>query len=212
MLGIFGGTFDPIHFGHIKPALELLQRLPLDEIRFIPCRLPPHRPIPGASAQQRWHMVTTVVKHQPGLRADDRELRRHGPSYTVDTLLDLRTEIGSQHPMCLILGTDAYCTLPTWHRWKEIPALVHIIIMTRPGSALPSEGQAAALLGQLRVQDPDILRHAPHGRILTCSITPWDISSSAIRACIQAGEIPRYMLPGAVWAYIKRHRLYGATT
>ena len=212
MLGILGGTFDPIHFGHIKPALELLQFLPLDEIRFIPCGFPPHRPMPGASARQRWHMLSTVVKHQAGLRADDRELTRDGPSYTVDTLLDLRSEFGRQRPICLILGTDAYRSLPSWYRWREIPALGHIIIMTRPGTELPSKGQAAELLGQLGVQDPEILRHSPHGRILTCAITPWDISSSAIRACIQAGEVPRYMLPGAVWAYIKRHGLYGATT
>ena len=209
MIGILGGTFDPIHFGHIKPALELLDCFPLDEIRFIPCHIPPHRAAPHATPEQRWHMLTTVVNHQPGFRADDRELRREGVSYTADTLHELRAEIGSSESLCLIMGNDAFCTLHTWYRWREILTLAHILVVARPGTELPQEGPVADQLKCSRVASPQVLSGMPQGGILPCSLKLLDISSSAIRACIRAGERPRYMLPGAVWAYIKRLGLYG---
>lgn len=209
MIGILGGTFDPIHFGHIKPALELLQRLPLDEIRFIPCRIPPHRLTPSVSPQHRWAMLNIVLRNQRGLTADDREFKREGPSYTVDTLLDLRSELGQTEPLCLILGNDAFRGLNNWYRWERILELAHLIVVTRPGSKLPDDGPVADLLRYSRLERPQGLVHAPQGGILPCAVTPVTISSTAIRACIEAGKSPRYMLPGAVWAYIKRHRLYG---
>ncbi len=120
MIGILGGTFDPVHFGHIKPALDLLRVLPLQQIRFIPCNVPPHRPAPVASASHRWHMVQMVTANQPGFAADDRELRRAGPSYMVDTLQDLREELGEEKSLCLIMGADAFAGLTDWYRWQEI--------------------------------------------------------------------------------------------
>ena len=210
MIGILGGTFDPIHFGHIKPALELLIQLPLEEVRFIPCQIPPHRPPPTASPLARWQMVKMVVNHQAKLSADARELNRNGPSYTVDTLLDLRAEFGNSHPLGLIMGSDAFCSLPSWDRWKQILELAHIIVVSRPGCPLPSEGEVATLFEGVNLEDPNALNITPHGGILSCVVTPLDISSSVIRDCIRAGKSPRHMLPGKVWAYIKRYGLYGA--
>lgn len=210
MIGVLGGTFDPVHFGHIRPALDLMKRLPLDEIRFIPCRIPPHRPPPVANAEQRWYMLTTVLHGIPGLRADDTELRRPGPSYTVDTLERLREELGEAETLCLIMGSDAFRGLPGWHRWRDILGLAHLIVVKRPGSGLPLRGEAAGVLERRRVQGPQRLAQDRSGGILVCEVSLLDISATEIRACIAAGEQPRYLLPGAVWSYIRRNGLYGA--
>ncbi len=210
MIGVLGGTFDPVHFGHLRPALDLMRRLPLDEIRFIPCRTPPHRPPPVASAEQRWYMLNTVLHGIPGLRADDRELRRPGPSYTVDTLETLRTELGESETLCLILGSDAFGGLPSWHRWRDILDLAHLIVVKRPGADLPVQGEAAELLEHRRIARPQQLARGRSGGVLVCEVSLLDISATEIRACIAAGEQPRYLLPGAVWAYIRRNGLYGA--
>lgn len=210
MIGILGGTFDPVHFGHIKPALELLRLLPLDEIRFIPCRIPPHRPVPVASPAQRWHMVNMVVGTQSALVADERELRRQGPSYTVDTLEELRAELGPAETLGLIMGSDAFGSFSGWHRWRDILRLAHLIVMLRPGSVPPQEGEEGRLLRRAQLDNAEQLTQSRAGGILPIEVTPLNISSTAIRACIRAGEPPRFMLPGPVWAYIKREGLYGA--
>lgn len=209
-IGIFGGTFDPVHFGHIRTSLSLRERLPLEEIRYIPANAPPHRPAPHAAATQRWHMLTTVLSGIPGVTADDRELRREGLSYTVDTLEDLRAEFGEAVRLCLIVGTDAFAALDTWHRWEDLMTLCHLIVMRRPGAALPRNGAVATALDRRRLGTPDALLDTPGGGILPWSVPQIDISSSVIRACIAAGRQPRYLLPGSVWAYICRAGLYGA--
>jgi nicotinate-nucleotide adenylyltransferase len=211
MIGVLGGTFDPIHFGHIKPALELLRTLPLGEIRFIPCAVPPHRSTPIATPAQRWQMLNIVLRHQEGLRADDRELRREGPSYTVDTLLDLREELGEKESICLIMGNDVFRDLPTWNRWEQILGLAHIVIATRPGSGMPLSGPAAELLMRSRPNGAQMLKQRPCGGILPCEVTPVNVSSTTIRDCISNGQSPRYMLPGGVWNFIRRHGLYGVS-
>lgn len=210
MMGVLGGTFDPIHFGHIKPALALLRELPFREIRLLPARHPPHRPPPLATAAQRWHMLRIVVERIPGLVADDRELRREGPSYTVDTLLGLRSEVGEELAIGLILGTDAFAGLPTWHRWREILELCHIVVAQRPGFPLPREGPVVELLAAHAVSGPAALVGRAHGSILPWPVPQLDISATAVRACIAAGEQPRYLVPGMVWSYICRTGLYGA--
>lgn len=211
MIGVLGGTFDPVHFGHIKPALQLLRELPFSEIRFIPCAVPAHRSPPIASPAQRWAMLKIVIGRQSGLRLDDRELRREGPSYSVDTLLELREELGQTVPIGLIMGMDAFAGLASWNRWDQILKLAHIVIAERPGSVLPSTGPVAELLMLTGIQDSDALKQAPCGGILPVAVTPVDVSSTTIRECINNGQSPRYMLPGGVWSYIKRHRLYGAS-
>ncbi|HEX2237805.1 MAG TPA: nicotinate-nucleotide adenylyltransferase [Gammaproteobacteria bacterium] len=210
MIGILGGTFDPIHLGHVEPARDLLQMLPLREIRFIPARIPPHRNPPLASAAHRWRMLELAIQDQPGLMADDRELRRAGPSYTVDTLGELHAELSE--PLCLIIGMDAFANLTTWHRWQDILRLAHIVITTRPGASLPTTGAAADLLKERYCDSPQALTDLLCGGILPRTVRHLDISSSTIRAGIAAGKDVSAMLAPPVWRYIREHGLYIATS
>ncbi|AHE99197.1 nicotinate-nucleotide adenylyltransferase [Thioalkalivibrio paradoxus] len=208
MIGVLGGTFDPIHFGHLRPALEVHEQLALQELRFIPCHVPPHRAAPATPARHRLAMVEHAVAGVPGFRVDRRELDRPGPSYTVETLHDLRTEIGSEAPLVLIMGMDAFAGLHTWHRWRELPALAHLVVAHRPGATTPPD---AAFRGIARVAaDPEPLRTRPAGWIHFQPVTQLDISATAIRNALQAGRSPRYLLPDDVHAYIDEHGLYRA--
>lgn len=210
-IGILGGTFDPVHFGHLHSALELQETLGLAEVRLIPCGHPPHRNPPRAPASARLAMLELAVTGQPGLRVDPRELERPGPSYMVDTLTSLRDELGKA-PLCLILGSDAFLGLPGWHRWQELVQLAHLVVMHRPGWVL--DHSLAAPLAQLvdtrRVYEAAALAAQPAGSILLVPVTPLDISSTAIRTLIAAGRSPRYLLPDAVWEHIRTHGLYDA--
>lgn len=207
MIGVFGGTFDPVHHGHLRAALELLQGLQLQELRLIPSRIPPHRGAPGASPEQRLAMLRVAVRGQAGFRVDERELRREGPSYTVDTLHSLRAELGAV-PLCLIVGADAFLGFPTWHRWTELMELAHVVVMRRPGWSAPRVGPVAELLQQRLVQDPAQLREQGAGYILVWPVTQLDISASRIREEIRLGKSPRYLLPEAVWDMIQAEGIY----
>ncbi|MEQ6343014.1 MAG: nicotinate-nucleotide adenylyltransferase [Gammaproteobacteria bacterium] len=207
MIGIFGGTFDPIHIGHLRPVLEVLQDLALDEVRLIPCHVPPHRPAPVASTMQRLAMLEAAIQGESGLRVDDRELRRTGPSYTVDTLTSLRAELGSA-PLCLLLGMDAFTGLNTWHRWRELIQLAHLIVMRRPGSLPPAQGEVAALLAERCTDNTALLHSCPAGHILLKEVTQLDISATRIRTLAKEGKSARYLLPDGVWDMIKKERIY----
>ena len=208
-IGVLGGTFDPVHFGHLRSALELLETLGLAEVRLVPCGHPPHRSPPRAPASARLAMLELAVTGQPGLRVDPRELERPGPSYMVDTLASLREEQGTR-PLCLILGSDAFLGLPGWHRWQELVQLAHLVVMHRPGWDL--DDNLAAPLAQLvearRVYEAAALAAQPAGSILLVPVTPLDISATAIRTLIAAGRSPRYLLPDVVWEHIRAHGLY----
>jgi nicotinate-nucleotide adenylyltransferase len=208
MIAIFGGTFDPVHYGHLRPALELLQELPLRELRFVPCSVPPHREAPQAGAELRVAMLRAALEGQPGLVLDERELQRPGPSYTVDTLRSLREELGAV-PLCLVIGGDAFRGLATWHRWEDLIELAHLIVMRRPGWEAPAEGPVAALYAQRRTDSAAALAQSPAGRILAWPVTQLDISASRIRRDIGLGKSPRYLLPDAVWELIRARGLYG---
>ncbi len=207
MIGIFGGTFDPVHIGHLRPVLEVLEDLALDEIRLIPCHVPPHRAVPVASPMQRLAMLEMAIQGEPGLRVDDRELHRAGPSYTVDTLTSLRAELGNK-PLCLLLGMDAFTGLNTWHRWRELITLAHIIVMHRPGSQPPAQGDVAALLAEHRTNNIALLRAHPAGHILLKEVTQLDISATHIRTLIKEGKSARYLVPDGVWEMIGREGFY----
>ncbi|HRX72331.1 MAG: nicotinate-nucleotide adenylyltransferase [Gammaproteobacteria bacterium] len=207
-IGILGGTFDPIHYGHLRPALELLETLELAEVRFIPCRIPAHRGTPQVTAEQRLALVRAAIAGQPGFTADDRELRREGTSYMVDTLASLRDEFGQETPLCLIIGADAFQELHTWSRWRDLAKVAHIVVMQRPGAsqALPLilEEWAAPRI----TPDASFLRTQPAGRILFQPVTQLDISATQIRALLARGQSPRYLLPEAVLACIHDQELY----
>ena len=132
-IGVFGGTFDPIHYGHLRLAEELADRLQLGEVRIVPARVPPHRAAPKVTSSHRLEMVRLACAGNPRFLVDDRECRREGPSYTVDTLLGLRAELAADTPLCLLMGVDAYLALTTWSRWERLYDLAHIVIAHRPG-------------------------------------------------------------------------------
>ncbi len=206
-IGILGGTFDPIHHGHLRPALEVLEALELAEVRFVPCRIPAHRAAPAVTAEQRLSLVRLAMVDQPGFVADDRELRREGPSYMVDTLVSLREELG-ETPLCLLLGADAFRDLPTWRRWQDLTRWAHLVVMRRPGAAQPLPPVLAEFVAPRAIHDPLALRHDPAGGILFQPVTQLDISATRIRALLARGQSPRYLLPEAVLTAIHDWALY----
>lgn len=208
MIGLFGGTFDPVHFGHLRPALDMQQALGFDELRLIPCRVPPHRGAPHAGPEQRLTMLRLAIRGERALSIDERELRRDGPSYMIDTLESLRAEFGNQRSLSLLIGMDALQGLDRWHRWQELIELCHIVVATRPGWTPPQSGEVAALVRERRTDEAETLHARPAGRVLFCPVTALDISASRIRALLAAGKSPRYLLPGAVLDYIQATNLY----
>ncbi len=212
VLGIFGGTFDPVHFGHITLVSALLQKFDFEEIRFLPCREPPHKQATHAGAQHRLHMLNLIAGSTPGLVVDDRELRRPGPSYTVDTLREIRGEAGTDCALVLILGLDAFLQFCTWHEYDQILSICHIMLLRRPGYALEDTGCERELLSQHGTNEISVLHQAPCGNIFFSAEKEIEISSAAIRQCIAGGGQPRYLLPGTVWNYIRSHGLYRQAT
>lgn len=207
MIGILGGTFDPVHIAHLRCGLEMREILRLAELRFLPCRQPPHRPAPAAEPEQRLAMLRLALEGQAGFAIDERELRRAGPSYMVDTLDSLRQELPGR-PLCLIVGLDAFVQLHTWHRWERLIELAHLAVMTRPGLEAAPSGAVAALLERCRAEDAQALHAAPAGRILLCPVTRLEISATQIRALVAQGRSARYLLPEPVLDFIRREGLY----
>jgi nicotinate-nucleotide adenylyltransferase len=211
-LGLLGGTFDPIHNGHLRLAEEVADALGLSEIRFIPAGNPPHRAAPRTPALQRLDMVRAAVAGNPRFSVDDREVRKTAPSYTVETLAELRAELDGR-PLCLLMGGDAFLGLDTWHRWQALFDYAHVVVATRPG-ALPRtwrQRMSAALRGEFdarRVRSPGALRKDQAGRILCLATCELDISATRIRAQVAAGRSPRYLVPEGVVNYIRNHKLY----
>jgi nicotinate-nucleotide adenylyltransferase len=212
-LGIFGGTFDPVHYGHLRAAEEVRKALDLAELRLVPARVPPHRGTPSASAAQRVAMLKLALPEFPQLTLDTREIDRIGKSYTVDTLRELRSE-QSDRPLVLVVGADAFGGLAQWHRWRQIPELAHIAVVTRPGTRVEDvlDGPLAELWQNRHREDKVQLETAPAGAIFTVPVTPQPISATAIRAALAQGREGiaqvRGLLPAAVLTYIDHHQLY----
>lgn len=198
-LAILGGTFDPVHLGHLRAAWEAAELLGA-EVRLIPVNEPPHRAKPVASPAQRLALLRAALDGQRRLNADDRELRRDGPSFSIDTLIDLRREIGPDRPLVLLLGADAFVGLPEWHRWREIFDCAHIGVLNRPGHEIAPAASLRIKIASRRCTGPEMLRELPAGRVLTIPITPLDISASRIRELLATGQEPRFLMPAAVFA------------
>lgn len=202
-VGILGGTFDPVHIGHLRLAIEVREALQLDEVRLIPCARPPHRSEPHASAEHRLAMLRAAVAGDAGVLADDRELVRPGLSYTVDTLKSLREELGPDVDLVLLLGSDAFRQLQTWHLWQSIPELAHLAVIVRPGfdddglvSSLPEE-----LARLLRPSDGQ-------ARASLVEIPPLQVSATRVRSLLASGKSARHLVPQPVLDYAHGNGLY----
>jgi nicotinate-nucleotide adenylyltransferase len=208
-IGIFGGTFDPIHYGHLRTAFELLQGLKLAQVRFLPTGNPPHREDPLAASDLRLDMVREAVAGQPGFTVDDREIRRSGVSYSIDTLTELRDEY-PKRSLCLLLGMDAFLGMPTWHRWREIFELSHVVVAHRPGWKAPITGPLGEVMVDRGTGSVRDLHTSAAGRIYVRAVTQLEISSTDLRALIMSGQDLRYLVPDAVRDLIARTGCYAA--
>ena len=208
MVGILGGTFDPIHFGHLRPALDCIQSLGLHEIRFIPLNVAVHRPPPLAPPALRLAMLEAAIAGQTGFVADRREIERPGGSFTYHTLVSLRAELGRERPLCLLIGADAFAGFLGWHRPHDILELAHVIVMQRPRPPVPPDLGLRALWAQRISHDPGELAETPAGRILFQAVTQIDVSATRVRELVRQGWSPRYLLPDAVISIIESERLY----
>jgi nicotinate-nucleotide adenylyltransferase len=208
-IGLFGGTFDPVHYGHLRAALEAKEMLNLDDFRLLPAGIPPHRAQPVASAGHRLAMLRLAVAGHPGISVDDRETRRRGNSYMVDTLREIRDESGDT-PLMLLVGQDAANALDTWHEWKTIFKLAHLVIMRRPESLVSWSGELLQWVERRLLDRPERLGEKPAGYVLPLEVTQLAISSTGIRSRLYAGQSPGFLLPDRVVDYITQNRLYFA--
>jgi len=206
-LALLGGTFDPVHYGHLRCADQARRELCLTYLYLLPAGQPPHRGEPQASTAQRLEMLALARAEFPNLLVDDRETRRTGPSYMVDTLGELRDTYPNR-PLLLLIGQDAANQLHTWHRWRRLFELAHIIILTRPAAHIEYEPELAEQVGLRAAGEARELLDSPAGRILQLDVEPVDVSATGIKRRIRSGRAPRDMLPGSVLAYITENRLY----
>ena len=207
-VGVLGGTFNPVHYGHLRSALELVQSLGLEQLRLMPSAVPPHREAPTCSATHRAAMVELAVAGEPHLACDSRELQRSGKSYTIDSLMDIRRELDADQSLCLVMGCDAVLSIDTWHHWQELLDWAHIVVIARPGWHLPQAGVVAEWLESYRLASVDALRQKAAGGIIIEELRPLAISSTEIRDLLAAGQSARYLLPEVVLDYIETHNLY----
>ncbi|MBC7944255.1 MAG: nicotinate-nucleotide adenylyltransferase [Burkholderiales bacterium] len=210
-IGVLGGTFDPIHFGHLRLAEEITDGCGLSQVRVIAAGTPPHRRAPRASAQQRFDMVCAAVNGNARLVADQSEIFSEQPCFTVDTLSGLRAEFGAQTPICLILGADAFLQLMTWHRWRQLFEIAHLVVAQRPGYTLDQSSLPAPLAVEFEARfnsDARSIHDRAHGIIVKVAITALDISATELRAHIAARRSARYLLPDIVLDYIRANTLY----
>lgn len=206
-IGIFGGTFDPIHYGHLRLALEMYESLELAKVHIIPCFQPVHREMPAASSKQRLAMVERAVSNESTLVADAREIKREGPSYMIDTLLELRQEMPTT-PLCLFIGIDSFLGFLSWHRWQEILEHAHLVIAHRLHYQLPNTGMIAELIHERLQHDQSYLHENLSGGIIIRPITSLDISATEIRKQIATGKNPRFLLPDSVYELINQQGIY----
>lgn len=211
-IGLFGGTFNPVHIGHLRTALEIREQLALDEMRLMPSGQPPHRTEPQVSARHRAAMVALAIRGEAGLLLDERELQRAGPSWTVETLQEVRQELGADVSLSFCVGMDSLVNLSSWHRWQELTDWAHLIVAARPGWQMPREGAVAEWLSTRRSDARRDVRQKPHGVVFVAELTLLPVAATDLRERLQSGCSVRYLTPDSVVDYIEKHRLYHGAT
>ena len=214
LIGILGGTFDPVHLGHVALAAAALAELPLSSVLWLPSGSPGHRTRPVASARDRLAMLRLATESNARYRIDRDELDRSAPTYTVHVLTRLRAQLGGAQPLVLLLGSDSFLTLPSWLRWRELFDLAHIAVASRPGYVPADGGPSPELSAEIarRAGRPEHLAASAAGRVARFDMPPMDISASGVRARLAAGEDVSNLLPTAVLAYIGAQHLYPEET
>jgi nicotinate-nucleotide adenylyltransferase len=212
-IGLFGGTFDPVHLGHLAAVDDVLERTGCDLLSLVPCRVSPLKDAPGAAPEDRCAMLESALGERPRTRVDRRELEREGASYTIDTLAAIRAEAGPEVALGWVLGSDALAGLDRWQRWEELPELAHLLLLDRPGAPLPETGPVAELVADRWLDDPVGLRARPAGGIWPVHQRPVDVSATQVRDALAQGpdgwQLATRLLPPEVWEYIRRRGLYG---
>jgi len=207
MIGIYGGTFNPVHYGHLRTAVEVSEFFDLDELRLVPCAQPAHRESPQVNAEFRAQMLQLAIQDIPELSCDQRELKRSGPSYSIDTLASIRSEIGDDTPLLFFMGTDAFNGLSSWYKWQSLFDYAHIVVMTRP--TFQSQTIIKFFADRL-VSDKQSLKSCPSGKIYFQQVTQLDISATFIRNTFAEQRTPNFLLPETVIQYIQAKQLYEA--
>jgi len=206
-IGILGGTFDPIHFGHLRMALELRDLLKLKEVRLIPCKQPVHKEKTFATTQQRKSMLELAILNEPNLIVDTREIDRTTPSYMVETLESLKQDF-KDTPLCLIMGIDALAKLDSWHSWQDILKLCHIVAIERPDYKFDWDSTLAHYIKAFVATEAKKLKTQESGLIYFEKVTLLNISATNIRNLIHQRKDPRYLLPESVLGFIRENNLY----
>lgn len=206
-IGFLGGTFDPIHFGHLRPALEISEALSLQQLFLMPNHIAPHKEKSHCSAQQRSEMVKLAIQHQPKIQIDNRELERNKPSYTIDTLKELKAQYPTT-PLCFIMGMDSLITFDSWFHWQEILDYCHLIISQRPGWHGQFNSTVQDIVNRCTTTNIQDLHQSQCGKIYFQTTSQFDISSTKIRQFLNKKQSIDYLVPQAVSDYIKQHQLY----
>ena len=207
-VALFGGSFNPVHFGHLRIATELAEQLQVESIRMMPCAFPPHRDETEVTANQRLKMLHLAIGEHVLLQAEDIELQRPAPSYSVDTVRLIREQIGPETPLFLCIGMDSLNGLNSWHDWQKIQDYCHIVVSSRPGYKVPESGVLADWIIKYRCDDLAILKQQAQGKLYFCELTMLAISSTSIRKKVSDGENICFLTPDTVVDYIHQQHLY----
>ena len=208
LIAVYGGTFNPIHQGHLQAADEITKLCDVDRLLLVPASIPPHRAAPSVSFDDRLRMTELAIADNDLWALDDREHRREAPSFTIDTLASLRDEFGPEVSLAFCVGSDAFQSINTWHRWRELTDFAHVIVAQRCDMIAPLNSAVEKWSASKVLSAPSQLRDRPSGGILHLSQRPMNCSSSDIRAKLAQGASPNLLLPESVLRYIQQHHLY----
>ena len=210
LIAYFGGSFDPIHQGHLATAQYLTTHLALEKLYFLPAYLSPLKS-QSLDSTHRVAMLNLAIFNEPKFAIDTQELLRPPPSYTIDTLKALRLEHKSEQPLAFIMGMDSFINLPKWHNWQKLTDFVHLIVVSRPSYTPIFSTELQQWLNKRRCNEPQMLEYHAAGLIYFVETPPYDMSSTQLRAAIAGGQMTQHELPQSVIDYIYQHHLYGAT-